>query len=285
MDAASPGFLHGPLHWLPRRRRAAALAAVAAVGLSLVACAASPAGSTPTRDATPTPSADSGTPATALRTETPSTTGTPDTGTGDSASPAGCPAGGSVPHGAHTGATGDLDGDGRPDTLWLSGGSPRRLGVETASGAVFSTQFTSAAPQAASALGARLGDGSAIVLLDTGRAVPLYAVIDCALVPTANVQGQQYTFDLGFTGYGTGVGCAELRRGLQLVGLKAESTDSGTTFTVTRTPIELDDHGASARNGQDEVVAEGVAADDPAVTEAQSVTCGTATAQVTEPVE
>jgi hypothetical protein len=287
MDAASPGFLHGPPHGLPRRRRAAALAAMAAVGLSLAACAANPAGSTSAPDTTPTPSADSGTPATALRTETPSTTGTPDTGTGTgaSASTAGCPAGGSVPDGAHTGATADLDGDGRPDTLWLSGGTPRRLGVETASGAVFSTEFTSAAPQAASALGARLGDGTAVVLLDTGRAVPLYAVIDCALVPTANVQGQQYTFDLGFTGYGTGVGCAELRRGLQLVGLKAESTDSGTTFTVIRTPIELDDHGASARNGQDEVVAEGVSADDPAVTTAQSVTCGMATAQVTEPVE
>lgn len=201
-----------------------------------------------------------------------------------SASGTACPAGGgTVPAGAATAPTVDLDGDGQADTLWLSGGANRTLGVRTASGAVLAAGFSSGSPIAAKALGQRLADGSAIVLLDTGRSVALYAVVDCELVPTRNVQGGQYTFDLGFTGYGTGVGCADVGKGLQLVGLNAAPAESGSSFEVTRTPIELQNGGVSARNGTTEVLAKDVPGDDPAVTDARTVTCGNAPPPVTEP--
>lgn len=187
-----------------------------------------------------------------------------------------------VPDGAATAPTADLDGDGRADELWLADATDgtRTLGVRTASGAVLSVDFTSAAPQAASALGQVLGDGTAIVLLDTGRAVPLYAVTGCALVATENEQGEQYTFDRGFTGFGTGVGCEDGDGGLGLVGYLAETRGQQTDVTTTR--IELSDGGTLARNGTaDERT--GLGSDDPLVTAATSVTCGDNEAAVQEP--
>lgn len=212
-------------------------------------------------------------------------TGSGEATTGQSSATSdGCPAtDDQVPDGAATGQSADLDGDGQPDELWLSAGTDREVGVRTASGAVFSVEFSAGAPQAATALGQRLGDGSSIVLLNTGRSVSLYAVVGCELVPTMNPEGDQYTFDLGFTGYGTGVGCVDLGDGLQLVGLLAESDESGDSFDVTRTVITLSDDGTSAANGDSETVATDAGADDPAVLSAQEVSCGDATAQVTEP--
>src|SRR4051812_18089098 len=53
----------------------------------------------------------------------------------------GCPVGGpTIPAGAGTARTTDLDGDGRADTIWLADLNGRRtLGVRTASGAGFTT--------------------------------------------------------------------------------------------------------------------------------------------------
>lgn len=210
-------------------------------------------------------------------------------GTGSGEEQSNSPAGGceptdaEVPEGAATGESVDLDGDEQADELWLGGDQERTLGVRTASGAVFSVEFSAGAPQAATALGQRLGDGSAIVLLDTGREVSLYAVVGCELTPTMNEDGEPYTFDLGFTGYGTGVGCVDREDGLQLVGLLAESDENGEQFTVTRTAIELHDAGSSASNGETETVATDVDPQDPAVVSAQEVSCGEATAQVREP--
>lgn len=202
--------------------------------------------------------------------------------TTDSSAATGCAATeDTVPPEAAIGPTADLDGDGQADQLWLADiDGTRMLGVQTASGAVFSTDFTSGAPQAASALGQVLGDGSAIVLLDTGREIPLYAVIDCALVPTQNDQGQQYSFDKGFTGYGTGVGCEEVDGGgLGLVGYLAEI--EGDTATVTSTQIELADGGATASNGEATEQTD-LDSEDPLVQAASSVSCGDAEA-VMEP--
>src|SRR5690625_2121686 len=182
-----------------------------------------------------------------------------------SATSDGCPAtDNQVPDGAATGQSADLDGDRQADELWLSAGTDRELGVRTSSGAVFSVEFSAGAPQAATALGQRLGDGSTIVLLNTGRSVSLYAVIDCELVPTMNPQGDQYTFDLGFTGYGTGVGCVDLGDGLQRVGLRADGDERGDSVDVTRTALTLTGAGPDAANGDTETVATGAGPDDPA---------------------
>ncbi|WP_049821210.1 hypothetical protein [Kineococcus radiotolerans] len=198
----------------------------------------------------------------------------------------GCPANAAtVPAGAGTATTGDVDLDGEADTVWLAATPERTLGITTATGATFSTVFTSAAPQAASALGQKLQPaGPAIVLLNTGRSVALYAVVDCGLVPTLDQRGEPYAFDLGFTGYGTGVGCVAGgdEEDLSLVGLNAIDTGGG-TFRVTRTAVQLEDSGRRAVNGGTTVVAEGVGADDPRVTNARTVGCGNQTAGAVEP--
>ena len=245
------------------------------------AAASASASSATSTPASPAPSTSMASPSPA----SPSTAdGTPDAPAAGGGT--GCaPNSASIPAGAGTAVTGDVDLDGAPDTVWLSDTPDRTLGITTASGATFSTTFTSAAPQGASALGQRLQPaGPAIVLLDTGRSVALYAVVDCALVPTRNAQGEQYTFDLGFTGYGTGVGCVAGgdEEDLQLAGLDAEDTGNG-TFRVTRTVVDLSDSGRRASNGESTVVAEGVGADDPRVEDARTVGCGNQSKGADEP--
>ncbi|NAZ80609.1 hypothetical protein GTR02_02100 [Kineococcus sp. R8] len=275
----------------PPARRLPAAAAVALAAL-LTACGSGTA-TDPAAEATPTGSSSSssapaaGTPATSSPAAS-SADGTPDApaegeGTGGGT---GCaPNASAAPAGAATAETGDVDLDGAPDTVWLADTPDRTLGITTASGATFSTTFTSAAPQAASALGQKLQPaGPAVVLLDTGRSVALYAVVDCALVATQNAQGEQYTFDLGFTGFGTGVGCVAGgdEEDLQLAGLDAEDTGGG-AFRVTRTAVELTDSGRRAANGPTTVVGEGLGADDPRVENARTVGCGNQTTGAVEP--
>jgi hypothetical protein len=191
-----------------------------------------------------------------------------------------------VPAGASTARTADLDHDGAPDALWLAdAGQQRLLGVQTASGAVFSVPFTSAAPEQASAVGQQLGPDLSVVLLNAGRSVPLYAVTYCALVPTKNPQGQQYAFDLGFTGFGTGVGCERAGSGARrwdLYGLLAHQAGNG-TWSVTGTRIELGAAGRTAQNGPSTDLVTGANADAAAVQAAHRVTCGDQTTGPREP--
>jgi hypothetical protein len=190
----------------------------------------------------------------------------------------GCaPGGAAIPAGAGTARTVDLDGDGKADTIWIADvGQKRELGVRTAGGAGFFTAFQSAAPQSATAVANRLSDDSAIILLDTGRAAALYAVADCSLVATKNAQNQPYTFDQGFTGYGTGAGCPVIGSGRRLAGYdaKLESGSAG-TFTVTRTTISLSNEGRKASNGSKVTIGTHLSASSSIVRTAQAVTCGT----------
>jgi hypothetical protein len=246
-----------------------------------------------TGDATPTSSTtSSATSSTASSATSAAATGTPSTsadgvpdGVGAGAGNGCAPNQEQVPAGAARATTGDVDLDGEADTVWLADTPDRTLGITTATGATFSTTFTSAAPQGATALGQKLQPaGPAIVLLNTGRSVALYAVVDCGLVPTLNAQGEQYVFDLGFTGYGTGVGCVAGgdEEDLSLAGLNAVDTGNG-TYRVTRTAVQLEDFGRRATNGETTVVGEGLAADDPRVANARTVGCGNQTAGVAEP--
>ncbi|WP_426310015.1 hypothetical protein [Cellulosimicrobium sp. E-16] len=232
-----------------------------------------PAAETPTATESPNPS--------------PTDTGTP---TADTSTPAaeGCPAAGDgVPAGAGTHEIVDVDGDGRPDTAWLTGGADRAFGITTASGATFSAPIESASPVAASAIVQLVAAGDAtapVALVDTGREVLLFSAADCAVTPTQNAQGEQYTFDKGFTGFGTGVGCTEVDGELHLAGLNAVS-DDGTSFTVSRTFVDLDTGAQTATNGEEETVAQDAGADDPVVTTAQETSCGDLVAGQDGPVE
>jgi hypothetical protein len=193
-------------------------------------------------------------------------------------STAGCPASGDgVPAGADEAPTVDVDGDGRPDTEWIAqrpgsdGGVT--FGVTTASGGTASAVIRSASPVARSVLVADVtGQGEVIALASDGRQVQLYAVHDCGLVPVQDDQGQQYAFDLGFTGFGTGVGCADADGdgrtdllGLLLQPPGAENTEAA----VQQTIVVLD--GTVARNG---ATVAAPAGDEARQDAAQSVTCG-----------
>ena len=179
-----------------------------------------------------------------------------------------------MPTGADSAPTLDVDGDGRPDTLYIDDetdvGGGVVFGVQTASGGNFFTDFNSASGQnARSVLVADVtGKGELIALASDGRAVRLYGISDCSFVPEQNVQGEQYTFDLGFTGYGTGVGCADVDGNgtRDLVGLRV--TDDGTG--IESTVVTLD--GPRATNSD---ITSAVADAGPAAVErARSVTCG-----------
>ena len=195
--------------------------------------------------------------------------------TGTETSTAGCPPGGGAPPaGADVVTVIDVDGDGRPDQAWLSGGDTRAFGITTASGATFSTTIESASPVPASAIVNRVqADEIPIALVDLGREALVYSLAGCAVTPVANAQGQPYTFDRGFAGEGTGVGCTQSEGALRLAGLNAVAADDQTS-TVTRTFVDLDADGRKATNAEPEQVATDAAADDPVVTTAQEVSCG-----------
>jgi len=179
-----------------------------------------------------------------------------------------------APAGADVVTVIDVDGDGRPDQAWLSGGAGREFGITTASGATFSATIDSASPVPASAIVNRVqADQIPIALVDLSREALVYSLAGCAVTPVANEQGQPYTFDLGFAGTGTGVGCSTDAGSLRLAGLNAVADDAG-TYTVTRTFVDLDADGRHATNAAPEQVALGAGADEPVVTTAQEVSCG-----------
>jgi hypothetical protein len=114
------------------------------------------------------------------------------------------------------------------------------------------------------------GHGEVIALASDGRQVLLYAVSGCEIVAEKNAQGQQYAFDLGFTGFGTGVGCVDVNGDgtRDLVGLKLITEAQG-EGSIQRTIVVL--HGAQARNGASDTVP---ATNASLADEARSVTCG-----------
>ena len=260
---------------MPSLRRPAVVSLVV-LPLALAACGGGSraATGTPSTTSASTPAPSSAGAATGTSTTAGTTAGT--TAAADWGHLAGCPSvGRAVPAGTRTKQTVDVDGDGRPDTAFIglapdsSGGVP--FGVRTASGAVLASTIHSASPVARSVLFADVtGHGEVVALADDNRQVQLWAVSDCQLIPEQNVQGQQYTFDLGFTGYGTGVGCVDANGDgtTDLVGLKYVPEPQG-AGTIQRTIVRLT--GPQARNGATDTV---VVTRASMVDEAHSVTCG-----------
>lgn len=199
-----------------------------------------------------------------------------------SPSAAGCtPDGTGVPAGVVHNQTVDVDGDGKPDTEWMQpeAGGRFLLGITTASGSTFGAYFASASPVARSMFVAdATGHGQIVVLASDGRQVALFRIANCRMSPVLNIHGKQYTFDLGFTGYGTGVGCSQIAgtSGRELVGLKLNTDSHGTPVSVDRTAVEI--HNTTATNGRsDSINVNGRSKSDPAVATASEVTCGART--------
>jgi hypothetical protein len=194
------------------------------------------------------------------------------------ASAAGCPAGGEPPPPrAVQQQIDDLDGDGLPDALWIAdvrdpdGATRRFVGVSTASGAISDLQITTASPIPLSALAINAqDDGDHQIIVSDGRGAYLYAFADCGIQTVVDTRGAPFVFDMrNLRDNGTGVGCADLGDGPKLVALQALLQND--QWTIRRTAIDL--NGTVASVGRSDAVTAG-SAQDPAVTAAQTITCG-----------
>jgi hypothetical protein len=174
---------------------------------------------------------------------------------------------------------GDLDWDGGPDTLWVgqfrdgNGGTDRVVGVTTASGANSGVQVLSASPMplAALAIDAQQ-DGQHQIIVSDGRSAHLYVFADCRIQTVVDNQGAPFVFDLqNLRDHGTGVGCSDLgprSAGRHLVGLQALNNGQ---WVIRRTEIDL--NRTLATVGESDTVT-ATSAQDPAVTSAQTISCG-----------
>jgi len=246
---------------------------------------------TPTTGSAPITTATVATPTTGSAPITTATVATPTTGSAPinreappsgagmttaalGATPAsGCMSTGSgVPAGATTKQVIDVDGDGRPDTGWLSSGGDT-FGITTASGATFSVPIELAGGGPRRVLVENTdAHGTIAALASDGRTVELLVVHNCGLFAATNAQGAHYEFDLGFRGAGTGVGCSQVAgtSGRSLVGLKVNLNAAGQPDSVQRTQIILD--GSSARNGATDIIP---AETNPAAAQSGSdISCG-----------
>lgn len=171
----------------------------------------------------------------------------------------------------------DVDGDGQEDQGWVGiGPDGVVVGINTAAGGGAYVPFESGSPVERSLLAVNANEeGPVELFLSDGRTVSLYAFVDCDIVPVTNEQGEIYQFSLGFTGFGTGVGCAQINGRSELVGFNVEATDDDGTVHWTRTVIKL--HGTEARNGDTTSGVFHSPADDAEIELLHGVSCGNLT--------
>lgn len=156
----------------------------------------------------------------------------------------------------------------RGDMLWV--GRDGSVGITTPAGTGV-VQVPNAGPMP---LQAMLIDaqqnGQQQLIVSSGRDAHLYLVNGCDITTVVDQQGNPFVFDLqNLRGAGTGIGCSDFGDGRRLVALQAQVGDAG--WTVRRTEIVL--AGATATLGRSDTVA-APSQQDPAVTAAQSITCG-----------
>jgi hypothetical protein len=177
-----------------------------------------------------------------------------------------------TPPGAKTRVVGDLDGDGRPDTEWISDTPTLRFGVTTASGATFSYPLSTASPAPREGFAVRLNDHRVFSLVDDNRSAYVHFIVKCAWVMPKDSHGVQYTYDMhNFHGHGTGVGCSFG----YVVGYQTKDTSKG--WTLKQTQLYLSTTGDTAVNGPTSTVAAHLSSRDPRLTKASTISCGSVT--------
>ena len=192
-----------------------------------------------------------------------------------------CPASGTgPPPGAAQQSIDSLDGEDRPDTLWIDvvpnpgdrGGASRLVGISTGSGSELGpVSISSASPIPLSAVVVDAEDnGDHQLIVSDGREAHLYVISGCRIQTVVDQAGAPFAFDLGHRqGNGDGVGCSDLGDRRHLVGLLVQQ--HGGQWTVRRTEIDLD--GTTATIGRSDTVTAN-SAQDPAVTSAHTISCG-----------
>ena len=190
------------------------------------------------------------------------------------ATAAGCsPNSDTMPAGAVHHQTIDVDADGLADTEWISNSPTLLFGVTTASGATFSYPLSSAAPTPREGFIAQLNDHRIVSLVDDGRAAYAHFFGNCKWVETKTFSGTPYPLDFNdFAGVGSGVGCS-----LGYV-VQFQATLSGGTYTVTKTPLNLNTDGSKASAGAPVTVVTGAPASDSRVKVAKELSCQAVTA-------
>jgi hypothetical protein len=173
-----------------------------------------------------------------------------------------------MPAGAVHRTTIDVDDDGLADTEWITTSPLLEFGVTTASGATFAYPLSTAAPTTREGFIARLNDHRIVSLVDDGRAAYAHFFGNCAWAETKTYAGQPYPLDFNdFAGVGTGVGCS-----LGYV-VQFQATLAGTTYTVTKTPLNLNTDGSKAAPGTPSTVVAGAPATDSRVKVAKEISC------------
>lgn len=187
----------------------------------------------------------------------PPTTAAPATTAAPTTTAPGCPPTDVEPPPTSTGAPrGDLDGDGREDTVQF-GEEGGGLVAVLADGRVYAAATGTARPYVVLGIVDADGDGADEVFItrdvsieggDRTTGVAVVHLADCAFAPVANAEGEEYTFVIGGgDGASDGMGCTDVDGDgrSELVGLHGER--HGHEVEWTRTVVELE--GRQARNG------------------------------------
>ena len=144
--------------------------------------------------------------------------------------------------------------------------------MTTASGATYSYPLSTASPAGREGFIAQLNDHRIVSLADDNRSASVHFFVNCAWVETKHPDGTQYVLDFNdFAGTGSGVGCS-----LGYV-VQYQATNSGGSYTVTKTPLNLNVDGSRATPGTPTTVVTGVAATDSRVKVAQELSCAAVT--------
>ena len=198
-----------------------------------------------------------------------------------SRAPAGCPATtGSIPAGATSGASLDVDGDGRDDTQFVGkqdSMSNQLFGLSTASGATFSSTYGNANRSTRLLFVLQVAGQTVAVMNASGRSSEAFIVTGCSLVPVTNADGTEFDFSDAVAGpgggmdaAGYGIACATLpgAGGPSLVGIHSYYSQYGQLQKIVKNQVVITGHvamvtGSSTNN----------APTDADVKEAQSISC------------